>query len=38
MSDHPNYAPDDPAAVDCYRGAMHTLRAAGVDFLVGGAY
>jgi hypothetical protein len=35
---HPAYAPDDPAAVACYRIAMRTLKAAGVPFLVGGAY
>lgn len=35
---HPNYAPDDPAAVECYRTAMRALTAVGVDFLVGGAY
>jgi hypothetical protein len=34
----PNYAPDDPVAVDCYRRAMRCLREAGVEFLVGGAY
>lgn len=34
----PAYAPDDPAAVNCYRKAMRVLRAADVEFLVGGAY
>lgn len=38
MSDHPTFAPDDPAAVACYRGAIRALRAAGVEFLIGGAY
>jgi hypothetical protein len=35
---HPIYDPDDPEAVACYAGAIHTLRTAGVPFLVGGAY
>jgi hypothetical protein len=35
---HPLYDPDDPEAVACYAGAIHTLRTAGVPFLVGGAY
>ncbi len=35
---HPSFAPDDPAAVECYRLAIRVLRAAGVEFLVGGAY
>jgi len=35
---HPIYDPDDPEAVACYAGAIHTLRAAGIPFLVGGAY
>jgi len=34
----PSYAPDDPAAVDCYRSAVRTLKGKGVEFLVGGAY
>lgn len=39
MSDQlPTYDPADPAAVNCYRNAMRALEAAGVDFLVGGAY
>ena len=39
MSDeHPNYAPDDQAAIECYRRALRTLHAADIDFLVGGAY
>ncbi|MBX9679958.1 MAG: nucleotidyltransferase family protein [Gemmataceae bacterium] len=32
------YAPDDPAAVECYRNAARALKNAGLDFLVGGAY
>lgn len=35
---HPCYDPDDPQAVECYRVALRALTAAGVDFLVGGAY
>ena len=35
---HPLYDPDDPDAVACYLGAMRALKAAGVPFLVGGAY
>ena len=35
---HPTYAPDDPAAVDCYQTALRALTAAGVEVLVGGAY
>ncbi|HEX6984069.1 MAG TPA: nucleotidyltransferase family protein [Planctomycetaceae bacterium] len=39
MSDQsPAYAPDDPDAVRCYRQAMRVLRAAEIEFLVGGAY
>jgi hypothetical protein len=34
----PCYDPDDPTAVECYRGAIRALRRAGVEFLVGGAY
>lgn len=34
----PLYDPDDPEAVACYAGAMRALTAAGVPFLVGGAY
>ena len=35
---HPLYDPDDPDAVACYVGGIRALRAAGVPFLVGGAY
>jgi hypothetical protein len=35
---HPLYDPDDPVAIECYRGAIRTLREARVPFLVGGAY
>lgn len=39
MSDaHPAYAPDDPEAIDCYQTAIRSLKTAGVDFMVGGAY
>ena len=39
MSDqHPCYAPQDPAAWECYRGALQALKGASVEFLVGGAY
>ena len=34
----PCYAPDDPAAVECYRDAIRALREASVEFLIGGAY
>jgi hypothetical protein len=34
----PLYDPEDPAAVECYRDALRTLAAAGVEVLVGGAY
>src|SRR5205823_3765373 len=34
----PLYDPDDPDAVACYAGAIRVLTAAGVPFLVGGAY
>jgi len=34
----PVYDPDDPEAVDAYRKGMRVLAAAGVEFLVGGAY
>jgi hypothetical protein len=34
----PVYDPDDPAAVEAYREAMRVLDAAGIEFLVGGAY
>lgn len=36
--DVPRFAPDDSAAVDCYRRAFRTLQGAEVPFLVGGAY
>ena len=35
---HPTYAPDDPAAVECYCTALRALAGAGVEVLVGGAY
>jgi hypothetical protein len=35
---HPVFDPADPAALECYRLALQTLDAAGVEFLVGGAY
>lgn len=35
---YPCYDPDDPKAVECYRTALRVLKAAEVDFLVGGAY
>jgi hypothetical protein len=35
---HPVFDPADPAALECYRLAIRTLSAAGVEFLVGGAY
>src|SRR5438034_230261 len=35
---HPIYAVDDPVAAQCYRDAMRALRAAEVDFLIGGAF
>lgn len=34
----PVYAPDDPVAVHCYRAALQALKAANVEFLIGGAY
>lgn len=35
---HPTFALDDPAALACYRGAIRALKAAAVEFLLGGAY
>ena len=35
---HPVFDPADPAALECYRLALRTLAATGVEFLVGGAY
>ena len=35
---HPCYDPDDTTAAECYRTALRALAAAGVEFLVGGAY
>jgi hypothetical protein len=35
---HPIFAPDDPVAVDCYRDALRALKAAEIDFMIGGAY
>lgn len=36
--DVPRFAPDDSAAVECYRQAFRTLQDAEIPFLVGGAY
>ena len=33
----PRFAPDDAAATECYLRAMRALKAAGIEFLVGGA-
>ncbi len=39
MPDHPPvYDPEDPEALAAYRKGMRVLKAAGIDFLVGGAY
>lgn len=38
LNNPPSYAPDDPAAADCYRSAMRALRVKGIEYLVGGAY
>jgi hypothetical protein len=39
VSDHPPvYDPEDPDAVEAYREAIRVLTAAGIPFLVGGAY
>lgn len=35
---HPVFDPADPQALECYRLALRTLEAAGVEVLVGGAY
>src|SRR4051812_5508561 len=35
---HPCYAPQDPAARECYRRAISALKAPGIEFLIGGAY